>query len=117
MGPVRHNGNQPRFFFVTMSSAARTLVGRCATIVALMTCCAAASAQSRLPLQIEIEQSSHVSRTCGPVRLSLRIEWGSPTIFRGALDIDVRDSLGELLDGLLEELLEEEQQSQQQQPA
>ena len=71
---------------------------RLVTVFALLSACAtSAPAQSGLPLTIEVERSSRVNRTGGPVRLARRVESASPTILEGVLQIEARDSIGELL--------------------
>lgn len=65
--------------------------------LALGWCAATAVAQSGPPLKLEIEQSSHVSRTCGPVRLDIKFTWGGVGILDGGLQFELRDPLGELL--------------------
>jgi hypothetical protein len=72
---------------------------RRAVMAALLIAVAAADAhaQSKLPLQIEVEFPSNVSRTCGPIRLQLILTWGGPGVFRGALELEARDSSNELI--------------------
>lgn len=49
------------------------------------------------PLKVEIEPSSHVSRTGGPIRLDLKYTWGGAGILDGQLAFELREPLGELL--------------------
>lgn len=58
---------------------------------------ATAQGQSQLPLLVEVEYPSNVSRTCGPIRLQLNFDWGGAGVFHGALQLVARDSSRELI--------------------
>jgi hypothetical protein len=74
---------------------------------------AEARAQSKLPLRIEAEFPSNVSRTCGPVRLQLTFDWAGPGVLTGDLSLEARDaSMGLLGTYVIENLyITEGQQS------
>ncbi|MBL8850377.1 MAG: hypothetical protein JNG89_11920 [Planctomycetaceae bacterium] len=63
--------------------------------VAFVSCSIPVQAQSRLPLQIEVEYPANVSRTGGPVRLQMTFNWSGSGVFQGALQLEARNSAGE----------------------
>lgn len=81
--------------------AAADIPIRSLRLAAVVLACAVSAgslpAQTNFPLKIEIEQSSHVSRTCGPVRLDLKFTWGGAGILDGQLLFELRDPMGEQL--------------------
>jgi hypothetical protein len=50
------------------------------------------SAQTYVPLRVEVDPSASISRSDGPIRLGLHMAWGGAGIFDGRLLIEVRDS-------------------------
>ncbi len=71
----------------------------CGTLLLLLSAWPACGQERReyFPLGVEIDEASHLSRTCGPVRLQLEFDWHGPGILEGALAIELRDSEGQLL--------------------
>ena len=83
--PLRHS----------LLAAHSTRSARLATAVvclALATIASLANAQSSSPLRIDVGHASNVSRTSGPVRLQLNLDWGGPGVFHGSLHLVARDS-------------------------
>jgi len=56
-----------------------------------------AEAQSKLPLQIEVEYPANVSRTAGPIRLQMTFNWAGSGVFQGAMQLEARNSARENL--------------------
>jgi hypothetical protein len=116
-GPKGSYGARSPGFRDAATPATHRLQFRTAALAAILIAVTAADAhaQSKLPLQVEVEFPSNVSRTCGPVRLQLILTWGGPGVFRGALELEARDASNELIATyLLDNLyLNEGEQSQE----
>lgn len=79
-----------------MNVGANIRAAACVPKLALLVACllavpATAQPVSNLPLQIEVEYPSQVSRTCGPIRLQLVFDWGGPGVLNGDLQLEARD--------------------------
>jgi hypothetical protein len=98
-GPKGSYGARSPGFRDAATPPTHRLQFRTAALAAILIAVTAADAhaQSKLPLQVEVEFPSNVSRTCGPVRLQLILTWGGPGVFRGALELEARDASNELI--------------------
>src|SRR5262245_9414959 len=62
-----------------------------AVIAAMLLFPISVEAADQIPLIVEVEATSYLSRTAGPYPLHLTLRWGGPSLLEGRLRIDVRD--------------------------